>query len=332
MSNEYSLSPRQKAAILIMSLPPELSAQVIRSFPPEEVQSLTIEMSKTPQVPQEIKDSVIKEFLDTTEMQPPVAAQAAAPAAPSAAQSVSRRMLEDKEDGGRGQRSGRPLAFLVRADPKQVLYLIERENPQTIALILSNLSAAQATAILQEMKPPLQAEVARRLADIGKVRPEVLREVEHVLEERYYMLMDKGFPESSGRDALMEILNRTDRTTEEKILTGLAKKNPRLAKDIKNQLCEFDDLATLDKISVQQLLKVTDMRDLVLALKGASPEIARKIYQAVPPERAQAIQEDVEALKVTSWEEIKAAQQQIRNNLRGLVIIGKIKLQSPGVN
>ena len=325
MSNEYSLSPRQKAAILIMSLPPELSAQVIRSFPPEEVQSLTIEMSKTPQVPQEIKDSVIKEFLDTTEMQPPVAAQ-------TAAQSVSRRMLEDKEDGGRGQRSGRPLAFLVRADPKQVLYLIERENPQTIALILSNLSAAQATAILQEMKPPLQAEVARRLADIGKVRPEVLREVEHVLEERYYMLMDKGFPESSGRDALMEILNRTDRTTEEKILSGLAKKNPRLAKDIKNQLCEFDDLATLDKMSVQQLLKVTDMRDLVLALKGASPDIARKIYQAVPPERAQAIQEDVEALKVSSWEEIKAAQQQIRNNLRGLVIIGKIKLQSPGVN
>jgi flagellar motor switch protein FliG len=329
MNNSYNLTPRQKAAILIMSLPPELSAQVIRSFPPEEVQSLSIEMSKAPQVPQEIKDSIIKEFLETSELQ-----LSSSSSAPQATHSpMPPRSHEEREELPiRSRRQGKPFAFLSKADPKQVLALIEKEHPQTIALVLSNLTAAQATAILQAIRAPLQAEVARRLADIGKVRPEVLRDVEQVLEERFFHFLDEGFQETDGREALMEILNRTDRATEEKILSGLAKKDPRLAKDLKTQLYEFEDIALLDKFSIQQLLKVTDMRDLVLALKGASPQVAQKIYQAIPEERAQAIKEDVEALKGVSWEEIRAAQQQIRNNLRGLAIIGKIKLPAQGEN
>lgn len=301
-----------------MSLPPELSAQVIRSFPPEEVQALTLEMSKVPNVPEDIKKSVVEEFLENPELQFP---GGGAPKASPGKTRPSRHENEDLRSSGK-----KPLAFLTRADPKQITFLIEKENPQTIALILSLLTAAQATKILEEIRPPLQGEVARRLADVGKVRPEVLRDLEIVLEEQYYHLMDQGFQESNGREALLEILNRSDRTTEEKILSGLARKNPKLASDLKRQLCEFDDLADLDHGSIQQLLKVTDMKDLVLALKGAPEEIASKIYDAVPPERARAIQNDVEGLKVSDWEEIRTAQQQVRNNLRGLVIIGKIKL------
>lgn len=319
MSPSQALSPRQKAAILIMSLPPELSAQVIRSFPPEEVQALTLEMAKTPNVAQETKDTVIKEFLETTEIQ----------GLTPASGGLTGRVAVDEKGEATG---GKPFAFLSRAEPKQIYMLIKNEHPQTVALILSHLSAAQATAVLQEIPIPLQTEVARRLAEIGKVRPEVLREVGIVLEEKYYTFMDHGFPESDGREALVEILNRSDRSTEEKILSGLFRKSPRLAKDLKNQLCEFEDLVHLDRTSIRQLLKVTDMRDLVLALKGASPEIVEKVCEALPAERAKAIQSDVESLKVSNWEEIRTAQQQVRNNLRGLIVIGKIQLAFPGEN
>jgi flagellar motor switch protein FliG len=220
----------------------------------------------------------------------------------------------------------------MRADPGQILTLLEKELPQTIALVLSNLSAAQATAVLQEMNPHLQGEVARRLAEISRVRTEIIRDVEMVLEDRYYLLVENGFSSSTGKDTLMQILNRTDRSTEEKILSGLARKSPKLAGNLKNQLCEFEDLIYLEKPGMQQLLKVTDIRDLVMALKGTSPEISNKIYEAMSPEKAVAVQEDVEALNAPSWEEVKAAQQQIRNNLRGLIIIGKIKFSPPGIN
>lgn len=304
MNPTETLTPRQKAAILIMSLPSELSAQVIRTFPPEEVQALTLEMSKTSSVSPETKDSVIKEFLETTELQ---------------------------SETLPGQEEGKPFSFLRRADPKQLSLLMKEENPQTIALVLSYLDAEQATAILQEIKLPLQTEIARRLAlaEIHRVRPEVVQTVEKTLKKRYHELVDHGFPQSNGRETLVEILNRSDRTTEEKILSGLSRKNPKLAEDLKSQLCEFEALLHMERSAIQHLLKVTDMRDLVLALKGASSEISGKIYEALPTERAKAIQEDVETLKVTDWEEIRAAQQQIRNNLRGLIVIGKIKMPAP---
>ncbi len=321
----YNLSPRQKAAIFIMSLPPELSSQVIRSFPPEEVQALTLEMSKVPNVPEQVKKSVIEEFLENPALNM---------VAPQQSGSADGGGIRDSQSGKTEVRHAgrRPFAFLLRADPKQLLALIEKEHPQTVALILSNLTAAQATKVLEEIKPPLQGEVARRITEVGKVRPEILRELEMVLEEQYYRLMDRGFEDPKGRDALMEILNRSDRATEEKILSGLARKNPKLAKDLKNHLHEFEDLSSLDRVAMQQLLKATDIRDLVLALKGASPDVARCVYDAVTPERAEAIQNDVESLKVTDWEEIRGAQQQVRNNLRGLVIIGKIKLNQQGEN
>ncbi len=324
MQPNQDLSPRQKAAILIMSLPPELSAQVLQSFPAEEGQALTLEMSKTANIPQEVKDQVIKEFLETSKVQGQAHQQ------PQNLPSLSRRG-EDIEPR-RSYKTGKPFAFLLRADPGQILTLLEKELPQTIALVLSNLSAAQATAVLQEMSPHLQGEVARRLAEIGRVRSEILKDVEQVLEDRYYLLVENGFSTSTGKDTLMQILNRTDRSTEEKILSGLARKSPKLANNLKNQLCEFEDLVALDKSGIQQLLKVTDIRDLVMALKGTSPEISNKIYDAMSSEKAQAVREDVEALGPPSWEEVKAAQQQIRNNLRGLIIIGKIKFSSPGVN
>jgi len=221
----------------------------------------------------------------------------------------------------------RPMEFLRRVDTRQILQIIRKEHPQTIALILSHLERSQASSVLGELSPNLQAEVARRLAEIGKVNAEVMAEVEKVLESRLFSIVEGDYSQSDGKEVLLEILNQADRSTEDKIISGLTVKNPQLAGDLKTKLCDFEDLNNIDDASLQQVLRLTDIRDLCFALKGANKDLAERIYRCMPPEAARALRGDVESLPQPSWEEMKAAQQQIRNILRGLVALGKIKFK-----
>lgn len=222
----------------------------------------------------------------------------------------------------------RPLDFLRNVDPKQLIILLRKEHPQTIALVLSHLHATQASSVISELSSQMQTEVARRLAEIGRIAPEVIQEVERVLENRLFSLMEgDDLGDSDGKEALVEILSQSDRSTEEKIITGLTKKSPHLASDIKNKLCDFEDLMNIDDNSLQQVLRLTDIRDLVMALKGANKELTDRIYNCMTSEVSKALKDDVEALGSVPWEEIKAAQQQIRNILRGLVTLGKVKFR-----
>jgi flagellar motor switch protein FliG len=306
-----------------MSLPPELSAQVFKELGPEEVQAITMEISKLPQISPEVRAKVIEEFLQNTgggggllpEAAPspfrdPIPGPGPAPPLPSA-----------------GARQ-RPLDFLRRVDPRQILHLIRKEHPQTIALVLYYLQPQQASTILGDLPPQVQTEVARRMPELRKVAPEILSEVEKVLEQRLHQALEEGtFQHQDGKETLLEILNQADRNTEEKILTGLTQKSPHLASDIKTKLCDFEDLNNIDDASLQQVLRLTDFRDLVLALKGANRDLSERIYRFLSPEVARALRDDVESLGQVPWEEIKAAQQQIRNILRGLVTLGKIKFK-----
>ncbi len=222
----------------------------------------------------------------------------------------------------------RPLDFLRNVDPKQLLVLLRKEHPQTIALVLSHLHATQASSVISELSSQMQTEVARRLAEIGRISAEVIQEVEKVLENRLFSLMEgDDLGDSDGKEALVEILSQSDRSTEEKIITGLTKKSPHLASDIKNKLCDFEDLAAIDDNSLQQVLRLTDIRDLVLALKGSDKTLSDRIYNCMTPEVSKALRDDVDALGSVPWEEIKGAQQQIRNILRGLVTLGKVKFR-----
>ncbi len=314
-----------------MSLPPEVSAQLFKELGPEEVQAITLEISKLPQISPEVRAQVIEEFLQSTNV-PGLreAAQAGGglgtalmDSRPSATLSVGAMGMGSTATGQK-----RPLGFLRRVDPRQLIHLIRKEHPQTIALVLSYLEPNQASAVLGELGPGIQTEVARRLAELGKISKEILDEVERVLETRLQQALDEGFQtHADGKEALLEILNQADRNTEEKILSGLTQKSPHLASDIKTKLCDFEDLNNIDDSSLQQVLRLTDFRDLVLALKGANKELGERIYRFLSPEVARALRDDVESLGQVPWEEIKAAQQQIRNILRGLVTLGKIKFK-----
>lgn len=313
-----------------MSLPPEVSAQLFKELGPEEVQAITLEISKLPQISPEVRAQVIEEFLQSTNV--PGLREAAQAGGGIGTQLMDSRPSATLSVGAMGMTTAsgqkRPLGFLRRVDPRQLIHLIRKEHPQTIALVLSYLEPNQASAVLGELGPGIQTEVARRLAELGKISKEILDEVERVLENRLQQALDEGFQtHADGKEALLEILNQADRNTEEKILSGLTQKSPHLASDIKTKLCDFEDLNNIDDSSLQQVLRLTDFRDLVLALKGANKELGERIYRFLSPEVARALRDDVESLGQVPWEEIKAAQQQIRNILRGLVTLGKIKFK-----
>jgi flagellar motor switch protein FliG len=329
--SSVNLPPKQKTAILLMSLPPELSAQVFKELGPEEVQAITMEISKLPQISPEARAQVIQEFLEQTNH--PGMREALGGGGPLSGSVMtepgggpSHSMAPTFPGGGGGAK--RPLDFMRRVDPRQLLQLIRREHPQTIAVVLSYLQPSQASTVLGDLTPQVQTEVARRLAELRKVSPEILAELEKVLEIRLHQALEEGaYSHTDGKETLLEILNQADRNTEERVLTGLTQKSPHLASDIKTKLCDFEDLNNIDDSSLQQVLRLTDFRDLVLALKGANRELAERIYRFLSPEVARALREDVESLGQVPWEEIKQAQQQIRNILRGLVTLGKIKFK-----
>ncbi|MFP4497690.1 MAG: flagellar motor switch protein FliG [Vulcanimicrobiota bacterium] len=334
------LSPRQKAAILLISLPPEVSAQVFREFGPDEVQAISMEISKLPQISPEVRAQIIEEFMHTNTMDGlnpaainPAAALVGGGNDTSAVTQHGGGAATNAFDSrptaaiSRTAAGSKPLEFLKKVDPKQLLAIIRKEHPQTMALVLNHLQPSQASAVLGELPPAVQTEVATRLAEMGKVTREILHEVERVLENRLYAVIEGEYTPNEGREILVDILSHADQTLEDGIMKGLTQKKPHLASDIKEKLCDFDDMNNLDDQSLQQVLRLTDIRDLVLALRGASKELQERIYNAFSPEMAKALQEESESLGQVPWEEVKAAQQQIRNILRGLVTLGKVKFK-----
>lgn len=290
-----------------------------------EGQKILLE-SNSLNVPAEVKQQVIDEFLQTTDGGGVGALRGGTTVASSDPFGFPRPSPGPSSPVSSGG-SRRPFDFLRRVDTQQLQKILRKEHPQTIALILSHLDRGQASALLGELSPNVQAEVARRLAEIGRVAPEVLSEVEKVLEQRLFSIVEGDYSSADGKEVLLEILSQADRSTEDKIISGLTVKNPHLAGDLKTKLCDFEDLNNVDDFSLQQVLRLTDVRDLCHALKGANKELAERIYRSLAPEAARALRGDVEVLPQPSWEEIKAAQQQIRNILRGLVALGKIKFK-----
>lgn len=312
-----------------MSLPPEMSSQLFSELGPEQVQAITLEITQLPSIAPEVRASVINEFLNS-----PGGGGAAAQTQLQSGMTTQRFSSPTSPPGMNVMPSGpaasinRPFGFLRTIEASTASQLLSREHPQTIAVILSFLETETASSILDNLIPSVQTEVAHRLAGLGEVPKEVLRELEKVLEIKLRKAIDEGFESSyDGKDRLFKILNKADRGTEESVIFGLTQTSPHLASDIKTKLCDFEDLNSIDQASLSQVLRLVDDKDLVLALKGANKELAERVYRVHGPDKANTLRSDVESVAQVSWEDIRAAQQQIRNILRGLVSLGKIRFK-----
>lgn len=188
----------------------------------------------------------------------------------------------------------RPFDFARKADAYQILNFIQDEHPQTIALILSYLDPEKAGQILSELPPEMQGDIARRIALMEGTSPEIINEVEAILERKLSATVTQDYTQTGGVDSVVEVLNGVDRTTEKTILDSLEQKDPELAEEIKKRMFVFEDIVTLDNRSIQRVIRECENEDLLLALKVSSDEVKEIIFRNMSQRMADLMKEEME--------------------------------------
>ncbi len=321
-SNE--LSNKQKAAILLIALGPEVSSQIFKHLKEDEMEKLTLEIANQRKVTQEQKEKVVTEFHQMLVANNYIS---------SGGLDYAREILEkalgaDKAISIINRLTSslqiRPFDFARKTDPGQLLNFIQNEHPQTIALIMSYLQADQSGAILSSLPPDRQVDVAKRIATMDRTSPDVLKDVERILERKLSSMATQDFTSAGGVDSIVEILNRVDRATERTIMENLEVQNPELAEEIKRRMFVFEDIVLLDDRSLQLVLREIESKDLALALKASSNEVAGKIYKNMSKRAADMLREEIEYMGPVRIRDVEEAQQRIVNVIRRLEESGEI--------
>jgi len=324
------LNGRQKAAVLLVSLGPELSAQIYRHLRDEEIEVLTREIANTGSVRAAVRDEVFNEFYEM---------YLAREYVEQGGIDYARELLEKALGAARAEAilarlvstmKARPFSFARKTDPNQLLNFIQNEHPQTIALILAYLNPEQAGMILSALPPETQVDVAKRIAMLDRTTPEILKEIEETLEKRLSAFAIEDYTMAGGIDAAVEILSLVDRATEKTILDALEEEDPELAEAILKRMFVFEDIITLDDRAIQKVLREIDTRDLALALKTASEEVAARIYKNMSKRAADMLKEDIEYMGPVRLRDIEEAQQKIVATIRRLEEAGEIIISRGG--
>ena len=245
----------EKGAILMIALGPEKSSSVFRYLKDEEIEELTLEIANTRSVAPDIKDAVLDEFYEIC-----LAQQYISEGGIGYARDLLEKALgADKAQTVIGKLTAslqvRPFEFVRKADASQLLSFIQDEHPQTIALILSYLPTSQAAAVVSSLPPEKQPDVARRIATMDRTSPDVIKEVEDVLEKKLNSLVNQDYTIVGGVDSIVEILNTVDRGTEKHIMETLEIEEPELADQIRRKMFVFEDILLLDNKSIQRVLR-----------------------------------------------------------------------------
>lgn len=325
-----NLTGKQKAAILLVSLGPDVSAEVFKHFNDEEIEELTLEIANLEKIPSEVKDEVLDEFHQMC-----VAYDYISRGGMDYAKEVLEKALGESKansiiDRLTASLQVRPFDELRKTDPAQILNFIQNEHPQTIALVLSYLDPEQSATIMASLEPEKQVEVAKRIAVMERISPEVIKEVESVLEQKLSSLMSSEYTAAGGIDSIVDILNLADRATEKTILDDLSDEDPELAEKIKNQLFVFEDITLLTDKDIQVLLRRVESDDLALALKTASDEVSEKIFSNQSNRAEQMLKEDIEYLGPVRISDVEEAQQEVVNIIRRLEEEGEIVINRGG--
>ncbi len=330
MRRREELSARQKAAIMLMVIGPDLAGAVLKSFPEDQIEQLSLEVARLDRVTPEQRENVINEFYEIAIAQDFIA---------EGGVDNARKTLESAFGADKAEQiMGRivqamevtPFEFLKKADPGQLLSFIQEEHPQTIALILAYIPLSAAATIIGKLPHDLRAEVAARIASMDQTPPDVIRRVEQVLERKISSVLSQEMSQAGGPRQLVELLNRVDRATERLIMDSLVENNPELAEVVRNMMFVFEDIVNLEDRAVQQILKEVDMKDLATALKGVNPEVQAKIFANLSERASGMLKEDMEFMGPVRLRVVEEAQQKIVGVIRRLEESGEIVIGRSG--
>lgn len=320
----------QKAAVLFIIVGPEKASKVFKFLKDDEVESLTLEIANMKNITPSVKDEVLDEFYEICLAQQYVS---------EGGINYANDLLEKTFGSDRAREiigkltdslQVRPFEFVRKTDPSQLLNFIQDENSQTIALILSYLSANQAATIIGALSPEKQADVAKRIAQMDRTSPDTIRDVEHVLERKLSSLVNQDYTIAGGVDSIVDILNTVDRSTEKHIMETLEIEEPELADEIRKKMFVFEDILSLDNRSIQRVLREVDNNDLAVALKSANEEVQTAIFDNLSKRQVTMIKDDMDFMGPVRLKDVEEAQQKIVNVIRKLEDAGEIVISRGG--
>lgn len=324
------LSNKQKAATLLMVLGPEAAGNVVRHLNEDHIETLSLEVARLDRVAPEQREGVINEFYELAVAQDYIA---------EGGVEHARMVLENAFGSDKAQEVIKrieaamqvvPFEFLKKADPNQVLSFIQDEHPQTIALILAYMPMNNAAMILSKLSSELRADVAARIAMMDQTPPDVIRRVEQVLEKKISTILNQEMTQAGGPKALVDLLNRVDRSTERLIIESLTESNPELAETVKNMMFVFEDIIQLDDRAIQAILREVEVKELATALKGVNPEVQEKIFKNMSERAVGMLKEDMEFMGPVRLRVVEEAQQKVVSVIRRLEESGEIVIGRTG--
>lgn len=327
-----NLSGSQKAAVLIITLGPERSADLFQYFSDEEIEAITLQIANMRKVSPELKQSVLEDFYNMA-----LAKDFVSKGGLEYAREILANALGEAKANMLINRLSSiievvPFDFLRKTDPAQLLNFIQNEHPQTIALVVAYMDSIQAGQVLGGLPQELQVDVSRRLAQMERTSPEVIHEVEKVLEKKLAAVMSHDYAKAGGVKSLVEILNRVDRSTEKQILERLEEEDPELADEVRKLMFVFEDIVLLGDRDIQRVVKETDKNDLSLSLKGSTAEVQEIVFRNMSKRAAADLKDDMDFMGPVRVKDVEEAQSRIVGVIRRLEDAGEIVVSRGGTD
>jgi flagellar motor switch protein FliG len=330
MGRKVGLSGREKSAILLIALGPDKSAKIFKHLQDDEIEELTLEIANMRKISPEEKEKVIEEFYQICLAQNYISEGGIGYAKEVLEKAMGSNKALEIINKLTASLQVRPFDFVRKADANQLLNFIQNEHPQTIALILSYLNSSQAGQILSSLPQDKQADVAQRIATMDRTSPEIIKEVEYVLERKLSSMVTQDYTTTGGVQTIVDILNSVDRGTEKFIMETLEIQDAELAEEIKKRMFVFEDIITLDSVSIQRFIREVDNNELSIALKGATQEVKDIIFANMSKRMSEMIKEDMEFMGPVRLRDAEEAQQKIVNIIRKLEEAGEIIISRGG--
>ena len=318
------LTSAKKAAAVIVALGAERASEVYKYLTDEEVEQLSLEIAKLDRLSPEDMQATVEDFYGLCITQKVINEGGVLYAKDVLEKAFGQQQATSFMERLSKSLRSKSFEFVRKADAKNIQMILQNEHPQTIALILSYARSDQAAQIIAELPRSIQLDVIKRIAELDRVSPEMIKLVEATLEKRFSSIISSDQVEVGGVSYIAEIMNRVDRATEKYIFDELGEKDAALADEIHKLMFVFEDIANLDSMSVQRFIREVDTKDLAVALKSANENVKQLILQNMSSRMRESVEQDIQFLHNIRMKDVEEAQQKIVGVIRQLEESGEI--------
>ena len=322
-----TMTSTQKVAALLILLGPTTASEVLKNIKDEDLlEQITLEIASLNKVPSDLLTDILEEFKALFQ---------ASTYLSSGGMDYAKQLLELTYGESQAEKmlnklvslmNSNPFQFFNEADPGQLATSFQNENPQLIALIMAYLKPEHSAKVLNYLPPETQAQVAMKIADMDTTNPEILTDIEKIVETKFSSVMVQDFSKAGGIDTLANILNRADRNTEKNVIELLEVENPPLAEEVRELMFVFEDIINLDDRAIQRILREVDTKDLALSLKGTKQDLRDKIFRNMSDRAQEMLKDEIEYLGPVRAKEVQEVQTKIIGIIRNLEVFGEITI------